>query len=149
MADNITDLLQSDWGIDELLRRAKSEPAAAAELLQIAALYLQRGVAMPKALADHLAHALTKAADAAQEDRRGVLATELHLVRPANPPVKVRPVEILTVVVLHDYRNHVRTDKKPRLEKQLVADLVSEHGISEKKARDLIKAAREQYRAEW
>lgn len=149
MADKITDLLQSDWGIDELLHRAKSEPAVAAELLQIAALYLQRRVAMPKALADHLARAFTMAADAAQEDRRGVLATELHLVRPANPPVKVRPAEVLAMVSLHDYRNHIKIDKKPRLEKQLVADIVAEHRISEKKARDLIKAAREQYRAEW
>ncbi|WP_054304477.1 hypothetical protein [Gemmobacter sp. LW-1] len=149
MADKTAELLRSDWGVEQLLHRAKTEPDAAAELLQIAALYLRRAMTMPVELAEYIANAFSKAADAEILDRRDTLAAELHLQRKANAPVKVRPTDVVAMVMGHDYHNEIKTNKTPRLEKQLVSDIILRFKVSDSKARSLIKAARAHYRAEW
>lgn len=119
-----------------LLHEAKARPDAAAGLMALATDYLRKGEAMPEALAQYLADALTKAAMADAPERGEVLAQALMVKQSANAPVKGRKFDVFLSIAKHDA-------KYPRpMEKELVSEVMGALGVSERTAKQRIKDAR-------
>lgn len=117
-----------------LLDRVERDPAAAAELLEIAAGYLDEGKPLPVKLAKHLAIAFRKTASEVQPERAATLAHFLCLTnKPGRPKKPVPPLEILGAL-----------DADPQVsESSLKGQLATKHNISESTAPTRIKAMKE------
>ncbi len=122
-----------------LLHEAPKRPDAAAGLMALASDYLREGQAMPEPLADYLANALTKAAQAEGADRANVLAAELWIKQSPNAPIKGRDFDVLLLVAKHDAKAQSRP--KPQA-KELVSDVMQALGVGERTARQRIATAR-------
>jgi hypothetical protein len=108
--------------------------------MAVAADYLREGQPLPQALADYLANALDKAAQAKGTDRANVLACELMVKQSANSPIKGRSFDVALLVIKHDAK--AQTKATAPMEKALVSEVMDALGVSERTARTRISAAR-------
>lgn len=78
----------------DLLRRAKANPDAAADVLLLAAKYMRRGEVLPDYVADHLAGAFEAAMRKPQKHRGKALLNELHITASNRRPADVDCYEL-------------------------------------------------------
>ena len=125
-----------------LLHEAKTRPDAAAMLLDLAATYLRKCEPLPVALAEHLANALHRAAQASGPERGDVLAKELMVKQSANAPIKGREFDVFLLIAKHDARAASLPKGKRPQAKELVSEVMVTLDVGERTAKQRIAEAR-------